>query len=307
MSNNLYELEHVLLPTAREDADRAAETRATPQTLSPAYRLAYTDVDFLLRDEARPVRLLLELLKPELELQDQRVESTIVVFGSARIMEPGRAAGAYAEAERALEAAPGDAEAKRVFERARASLERSRYYEEARRFGQLVSALEQTEASRRFVIVTGGGPGIMEAANRGAADADAISIGLSITLPKEQAPNAFITPELSFQFHYFALRKMHFLMRAKALVVFPGGFGTFDELFETLCLIQTRKIKPMPVMLFGRAFWNRVLDFEALVEEAVISREDLDLFTFVETAEEAWSHICRHYPRPCAEPESPGG
>jgi uncharacterized protein (TIGR00730 family) len=288
----------ITLPTAREDAERAAETRSTPQTRSAAYRLAYTDVDFLMRDEARPVRLQLELLKPELELIDQRVDSTIVVFGSARIFDPESAALRLAEAEAALAAAPDDADAQAAVACCRRALDRSRYYEEARRFGRIVSEQEQDERLRCFVIVTGGGPGIMEAANRGAADADALSIGLSITLPHEQAPNPYITPELSFQFHYFALRKMHFLMRAKALVVFPGGFGTFDELFETLCLIQTGKIRPMPVMLFGRAFWDRVIDFEALVDEGVISRTDLDLFTFVDSAEEAWARISAHYAEP---------
>jgi uncharacterized protein (TIGR00730 family) len=289
------DLDHVTLPTAREDAERAAEIRSTPQTRSPAYRLAYTDVDFLMRDEARPLRLQLELLKPELELQDQRVESTIVVFGSARIPDPEAAAHNLADAERVLAAAPGDAQARSAVERCRRALDRSHYYAEARRFARIVSEQEQDARSRCFVIVTGGGPGIMEAANRGAADVDAVSIGLSITLPHEHAPNPYITPELSFQFHYFALRKMHFLMRAKALVVFPGGFGTFDELFETLCLIQTKKIRPMPVMLFGRGFWERVIDFEALVDEGVIDRDDLALFSFVETAEDAWSRICTHY------------
>lgn len=289
---------HITLPTAREDAERAAEILATPQTQSAAYRLAYTDVDFLLRDEARPVRLQLELLKPELELQDQRVESTIVVFGSARIPDPEVAALRLLEAEANLAADPHNADAHTTLAHARRALDRSRYYEEARRFARIVSEQEQDEQSRCFVIVTGGGPGIMEAANRGAADADAISVGLNITLPHEQAPNRYITPELSFQFHYFALRKMHFLMRAKALVVFPGGFGTFDELFETLCLIQTGKIRPMPVMLFGRAFWERVIDFEALVDEGVVGRADLELFTFVETAEDAWARIRAHYAEP---------
>uniref|UniRef100_UPI003593EF7D LOG family protein n=1 Tax=Thiocapsa sp. TaxID=2024551 RepID=UPI003593EF7D len=189
----------------------------------------------------------------------------------------------------------GDAQARSAVERCRRALDRSHYYAEARRFARIVSEQEQDARSRCFVIVTGGGPGIMEAANRGAADVDAVSIGLSITLPHEHAPNPYVTPELSFQFHYFALRKMHFLMRAKALVVFPGGFGTFDELFETLCLIQTKKIRPIPVMLFGRGFWERVIDFEALVDEGVIERGDLALFSFVETAEDAWSRICAHY------------
>jgi uncharacterized protein (TIGR00730 family) len=283
---------HLNRPSAREDSEYAKEVPSTPQTKAASYRLAFADLDFLLREELRPVRLQLELLKPELELQEMAIESTIVVYGSARIGDPevARAELARAEAEAARD--PGKAG---VVEKWRRALERSKYYTEARRFGQLVSATTQVGPTRRFVIVTGGGPGIMEAANRGAADVGAVSIGLNITLEHEQAPNAYVTPELSFQFHYFALRKMHFLMRARALVVFPGGFGTLDELFESLCLIQTTKVRKIPVLLFDRAYWQRIIDFNALLDEEVISPGDLELFHYVDTAEAAWAYIKEHY------------
>ena len=286
---------HGVLPSAREDALRVREVPATPQTLSPSYRLAFSDTDFLLREELRPVRLQLELLKPELELLARGIEATIVTFGSARIMEPAAARTRREAAEASSAAAPDDA-ALAAAARIAANLERlSRNYDEARRFARLVSTPRRADGQQRYVVVTGGGPGIMEAANRGAADVGAISIGHNIVLPHEQAPNPWITPELCFQFHYFALRKMHLMTRAKALIVFPGGFGTFDELFETLCLIQTGKSRPMPVLLFDRAYWNRVVGFDALVEEGVIDARDLKLFEFVETAEEAWARIEAHY------------
>jgi uncharacterized protein (TIGR00730 family) len=286
---------HGALPSAREDALRVREVPATPQTLSPSYRLAFADNEFLLREELRPVRLQLELLKPELELLARGIESTIVTFGSARILEPAAAKARCEAAEARSLAAPDDV-ALAAAARVAANLERlSRNYDEARRFARLVSTPRRPDGQQRYVIVTGGGPGIMEAANRGAADVGAISIGHNIVLPREQAPNPWITPELCFQFHYFALRKMHLMTRAKALIVFPGGFGTFDELFETLCLIQTGKSRPMPVLLFARAYWNRVVGFEALVEEGVIDARDLALFDFVETADEAWARIEAHY------------
>ncbi len=250
---------HSALPSAREDVARVREVPVTPQTVSPSYRLAFTDAEFLLREELRPVRLQLELLKPELELLARGIELTIVTFGSARIMEPAQAR-ARREAADALSLAAPDDSALAVAARIAANLERlSRNYDEARRFASLVSTPRRADGQQRYVIVTGGGPGIMEAANRGAADVGAISIGHNIVLPHEQAPNPWITPELCFQFHYFALRKMHLTTRAKALVVFPGGFGTFDELFEILCLIQTGKSRPMPVLLFDRAYWSRVV------------------------------------------------
>jgi hypothetical protein len=286
---------HGTLPSAREDALRVREVPATPQTLSPSYRLAFSDTEFLLREELRPVRLQLELLKPELELLARGIESTIVTFGSARILEPAAARAKREAAEARSRAAPNDA-ALAAAARIAVNLERlARNYDECRRFARLVSTPRRPDGQQRYVIVTGGGPGIMEAANRGAADAGAISIGHNIVLPHEQAPNPWITPELCFQFHYFALRKMHLMTRAKALIVFPGGFGTFDELFETLCLIQTGKSRPMPVLLFDQAYWRRVVGFEALVEEGVIDGRDLELFEFVETADEAWARIQAHY------------
>ncbi len=287
--------DHLNRPSAREDLERAKEVPLTPQSAAPSYRLAFADPDFLLRDELRPVRLQLELLKPELELQAMGIESTVVVYGSARIDDPETAMQALAEAETDLATAAGDPARMATVDRCRRAVARSHYYTEARRFGRIVSETAQSGPTRHFVIVTGGGPGIMEAANRGAADVGAVSIGLNITLPHEQAPNPYVTPALSFQFHYFALRKMHFLMRARALVVFPGGFGTLDELFESLCLIQTQKVRKIPVLLVDRAYWQRIVDFEALLEDEVISPHDLELFHYVDTAEAAWAFIRAHY------------
>jgi uncharacterized protein (TIGR00730 family) len=286
---------HLNRPSAREDLEHAKEVPSTPQSRAKSYRLAFADPEFLLRDELRPVRLQLELLKPELELQEMAIESTVVVYGSARIGDPEIARAALEAAEREAAREPHDLATNTEVESCRRALARAHYYAEARRFGRLVSATTQVGPTRRFVIVTGGGPGIMEAANRGADDVGAVSIGLNITLPHEQAPNRYVTPELSFQFHYFALRKMHFLMRARALVVFPGGYGTLDELFESLCLIQTQKVRKIPVLLFDRAYWERIVDFDALLEEEVISPDDLELFHYVDTAEAAWAFIREHY------------
>lgn len=280
-------------PSALEDARAAELSIASPQTLSPSYRLAYTDHDFLLRDELRPVRLQLELLKPELILKEHEIESTVVIFGSTRIPEPKVAHEQLAEAEATSRKDPTNESLTQKARIARSIAEKSKYYEEARRLASLVSTASKNSSHFNFVVITGGGPGIMEAANRGAYEVGAENIGLNIVLPFEQKPNEYITPELSFQFHYFAIRKMHFLMRAKALVVFPGGFGTLDELFETLTLIQTKKIKPMPVLIFGREFWEKIINFDALVEEGTISPEDIKLFQYVETAEEAWEMISR--------------
>lgn len=279
-------------PSAAEDVQAAELFVPTPQTLSPSYRLAYRDTDFLLRDELRPVRLQLELLKPEQILKERGIESTVIVFGSARIPDPERARERLKHAEDDAGRIPSGDQPARTVEIHRGLVANAKYYAEARRFSSLVA---RSAASRddKCVIVTGGGPGIMEAANRGAHDAGAESIGLNIVLPFEQKPNEYITPELCFQFHYFAIRKMHFLIRAKALVVFPGGFGTLDELFETLTLIQTKKIKPIPVLIFGEEFWKRIVDFNAMVEEGVISPGDLELFRYVETAEEAWEFIMK--------------
>lgn len=276
-------------PTALEDASAAELCPETAQTLSPAYRLAFRDHDFLLLDELRPVRLQLELLKPELILNKHGVEGTVVVFGGARIPEPEAAREQLARAEAVAKNDPGNPALERAMRVAARRVRNSRYYVEARRLAALIAKAGKDPERFHAVVVTGGGPGIMEAANRGAHDEGAESIGLNIVLPHEQEPNRYITPELCFQFHYFAIRKMHFLMRARALVVFPGGYGTLDELFETLTLIQTRKIAPFPVLIFGKPFWEGILDFDALVEEGVISPEDVSLFQYVETAEEAWA------------------
>ncbi len=278
-------------PSAGEDAGAAERLPATPQTRSGSHRLAYADGDFLLRDELRSLRLQLEFEKADLIQRDHGVESTVVVFGSTRVPEPRAAAAALEQAEKAAAAAPADAPLAREAAIARRILEKCRYYEEARELARLITATAQADAEETTLVVTGGGPGIMEAANRGAADAGGKSIGLNIVLPREQRPNAYVTPELSFQFNYFALRKMHFLLRARAVVMFPGGFGTLDEFFETLTLMQTGKIKPLPVLLFGKTYWRRIIDFEALVEEGTIDPGDLKLFRFVETAAEAWEII----------------
>ncbi len=259
------------------------------------YSKAFEDMSFMSRRETRPVRLQLELLKPETVLRDQNIRSTVVVFGSARLSSPEEAREALAECRRQLKAAPRDLEWRRRLKTAQLRVEQSRYYEEARRFSAMLSQASQNRKSLEFVVVTGGGPGIMEAANRGAYEVGAKSIGLNITLPHEQDPNPYITPELSFQFHYFSLRKMHFMMRAKALAAFPGGYGTMDELFETLTLIQTGKKSPIPVVLFGKKFWTRVFDWKFLADEGYIGHADLKLFAIVETAAEGWSHIQRHW------------
>ena len=251
-----------------------------------AYRLAFTDTDFLLREELRPVRMQLELLKAETVQREQGIESTIVMFGSARILAPDEA-----QARLAIAEAEGDPQ---LLKRAQTQLEMSRYYGEARRLAAMIA--ERSRALDTPVhVVTGGGPGIMEAGNRGAFEAGGKSIGLNIVLPHEQAPNAYITPELCFQFHYFGLRKMHFLMRSIALVCFPGGFGTLDEMFEVLTLIQTGKCRRRPVLLFGRDFWSRLIDFDLLIETGMINAADVELFTFVETAEEAWAVLDAEY------------
>jgi len=263
----------------------------------PSHRLAFEDIDFLHRDELRPVRLMLELLKPELLMQEQGVESTIVVYGSARVPSPEDAEDFLRAAEEAAEAEPDSTQAQRELERARRRVERVHYYEEAHRFAELVSReCRQLGHENEFVITTGGGPGIMEAANRGTKEADEKSIGLNIDIPFEQSPNPYITPELCFVFHYFAIRKMHFLLRARALVLFPGGFGTLDELFDALTLIQTKKMEPMPVIMVCEDFWRRVIDFDFMVEQGTIGEEDRDLVTYVESAEEAWEVLQRAYP-----------
>jgi len=255
-----------IFPPADYDARQAEMLPETPQTLSPAFRLAFLDHDFLYSDDMRPVRLQLELQKFELILRRRGITSTVVMFGGARIPAPEAQGGAATPALGEL----------------------SRYYDEARRFARLVGEESVRRDHREFVVCTGGGPGVMEAGSRGAHEAGAETIGMGIMLPHEAVPNAYVTPELSFNFHYFAIRKMHFLMRARAVAVFPGGFGTLDELFETLTLIQTKRMQPIPMLLFGRDFWQRIVDWQALAEAGTISPEDLALFRFVETAEEGW-------------------
>ena len=279
------EIEERKFRPAREEADDAAKQAGTPQTQSAAYRLAFQDTEFLLREDLRPVRFQLELLKPQLLMDEARIESTFVFYGSARIPEPD-------QAQARIDAATTPQQRK-IAENLAA---KARYYKEARALARIAAQYPVNEAGcRHFVVCSGGGPSIMEAANRGAQDVGQTTIGMNIVLPHEQAPNRFVTPELSFQFHYFALRKMHFLLRARALAVVPGGFGTFDEMFELLTLIQTGKMKPIPILLFGKDFWNRVVDFEALADEGVISHADLDLLTWVETAEDAWQAVQAFY------------
>lgn len=260
------------------DIVEATNVPVTPQTQAPAYRLAFDDAEFLCREDLRPIRLQLELLKPELMLSEAGIESTVVLFGGARIPEPGKDAWA----------AKNDIQKKNLEKNAR-------YYEEAREFARITSRHSAKSNYKEYVVVTGGGPGVMEAGNRGACDVDAPSIGLNIVLPHEQAPNEYVTPELCFNFHYFAIRKMHFLMRAKAIAVFPGGFGTMDEMFETLTLIQTKRMEPVPFLLFGKQFWTSVINFEELANQGTISPDDTDLFHFVDTAKEGWDVIKRHY------------
>jgi uncharacterized protein (TIGR00730 family) len=258
-----------IFPPADRDARRAEKIPETPQTRSPSFRLAFRDSEFLQRDELRPVRLQLELLKPELIMRERGITSTVVMFGGARIPAPERR---------------GEAATQTLGEL-------SHFYEEARKFARLVGAESVRRNGREFVVCTGGGPGVMEAGSMGAHEAGAQTIGLGIVLPREEAPNPYVTPELSFNFHYFAIRKMHFLMRARAVAVFPGGFGTLDELFETLTLIQTQRMEPVPVLLFGKDFWSRIVNWQALADAGTISANDLDLFRYVETAEAGWEII----------------
>ena len=253
-------------PNAEEDIKKSRVVEDTPQTRHQAYKLAFADDEFLCRDELRPIRLQLELLKPEMALSEAGIESTIVMFGGARIPAPEHKDSA----------------------RTKTLADLSKYYAEAQEFARLCTIKSLETDGREFVVCTGGGPGVMEAGNRGAEGVGGRSIGLNIVLPHEQAPNQYVTPQFSFNFHYFAIRKMHFLMRARAITVFPGGFGTLDELFETLTLIQTKRMKEMPILLFGKEFWTRIIDFDALSDAGTISPKDIELFQFVETAAEAW-------------------
>ncbi|MEM8553572.1 MAG: LOG family protein [Pseudomonadota bacterium] len=260
------------LPDAREDIRRVQTQDDTPQTLSPTYRLAFADEDFLTREELRPVRLQLELLKPQLEMDAAGIDSTVVMFGGSRIPSPETRDNARTETLADL----------------------SHFYDEARIFARIVTEASMASGGRENVIVTGGGPGVMEAGNLGASEAGGASIGLNIVLPHEATPNAYVTPEFSFNFHYFAIRKMHFLMRARAITVFPGGFGTLDELFEALTLIQTQRMARVPILLFGERFWRDIINWDALERAGTIGAHDLELFQFVETGEEAASIIVNH-------------
>ncbi len=281
-------------PKPAEDDSRAPEAlRRILQSAS--YLEADQDVDFLRGNATRGIRLQLDFLKAESLLEEHQVAHTIVVFGSTRIREPQAAKRAVDSCVKALAASPNDETLRRQLEITRSIAEKSRYYKIARKFGQIVGAAGERAVGGRIMIMTGGGPGIMEAANRGAHDAGAKSIGLNITLPREQYPNPYVTPDLCFSFHYFAMRKLHFLMRARALVAFPGGYGTLDELFEVLSLAQTRKIAPVPVILLGESYWRRVFDPEFLVDEGVIDPEDRDLFWYAESAEDAWRDILDWY------------
>ena len=284
-----------VFPSAGDDAHSARQVLETAQTTSPAYRLAYTDDEFLLRDELRPVRLQLELLKPDLIQDENNIHSTVVIFGSSRIPEADVAAEKLNRAKTNALMKPKDGALARKVKVAERVLYNSRYYDESRKLSRLITTETENSGKCELVVITGGGPGLMEAANRGAVDAGGKSIGLNIVLPFEQRPNPYITPELCFQFHYFAIRKMHFLKRARALVACPGGFGTLDELFDALTLIQTRKIKPVPVLLLGSEYWRRVINFEVLVEEGMIDEEDLSLFKLVDSAEEAWEIISEYW------------
>ncbi|NBW85654.1 MAG: LOG family protein [Planctomycetia bacterium] len=258
---------------------------------SPSYGLAQEDPALLTRREMRGVRMLLELGKPELALQAANITSTVIVFGGTQIVDRPAAERRLSECRRAAQAAPQDRRLAREVERAQRLLGYSRYYDAAREFARIVSIDNQCDDKRDYVVITGGGPGIMEAANRGAFDVGCKSVGLNIKLPAEQQPNPFITPELCFQFKYFSLRKFHFILRAAAVVLFPGGFGTLDEMFETLTLRQTHRMQPVPIILFGRDYWSQVIDFQFLADSGVVADGHLDLFTYAETPEQAWQQI----------------
>ena len=278
--------------TERRLADAWAELQSHADQGNPlqadAYRLAFSDPEFLLRRETRGIRFQLEMLKPDLDQAEQGIENTVVVFGSARFPAPE-------DAQKALQAAQasGDVSALAV---AQQQMRNAHFYEQARLFGRLVASYSANRpCDEQLFIATGGGPGIMEAANRGAHEMGAVSVGLNIALPHEQRPNPYITPSLSFKFHYFAMRKMHFMMRAKALVAFPGGFGTLDELFEVITLVQTGKAKPVPIVLFGTDYWKRLINIDAMIEEGVISASDLDLFSYADAPADAWAAIRNFY------------
>ncbi len=284
VKNNLLSIEEEQLRLARKE-----------RMNHPSYRLAYDDDDFFLREDMRALRLQLEWVKPDIIQKENNIESTVVVFGGARFKEKKKAEQQLLKARDELSKNPDSEESQRKIKIAESVCRNSRFYEESRLLAQKITRLSQQHGGKEFVVVTGGGPGVMEAANRGAADVGGQSIGLNIVLPFEQEPNPYITPELCFQFDYFAIRKMHFLKRAKGLVAFPGGFGTLDELFETLTLIQTKKMQPFPIVLIGKEYWSRLIDFDFLAEQGAVSEADIKLFHMVDTAGDAYEHLSKHW------------
>ncbi|MFO0791692.1 MAG: TIGR00730 family Rossman fold protein [Pirellulales bacterium] len=293
-------------PAANADPDRAEALQTPPISdkvaanrlailKSPSYQLAELDIDFLGRRENRPLRMQLELLKTETHLREHQIDSTVVVFGGTQIMPRAQAEAVLREATLNAETSPHDHRVIRALDRAKRIVAKSHYYDEAREFSRLVSTSKQVDGRPKLVVMTGGGPGVMEAANRGAFEAGEKSIGLNIDLPHEQEPNPYITPDLCFQFHYFAMRKFHFVLRAAALVVFPGGFGTLDELFDCLCLRQTRRMQQIPIILYGREYWDGVINFRYLADEGVIDDEDIKLLDFAETPQQAWDIIAKFH------------
>jgi uncharacterized protein (TIGR00730 family) len=286
--NSLYQRH---LSSSRE----ATEQQSQDLLEHPSYRLAFADDDFLMQDELRHVRLQLEYLKPQLILEQHQIKATVVVFGSARFISRLQAEQLVADATTQLAQYPAALDLQQKLKSAKRQLKNSSYYEAAVEFSRLVTEHSKKDPEAALMIISGGGPGVMEAANKGAYQAGGKSIGLNIVLPHEQKPNPYITPEFCFRFHYFAIRKMHFLQRARALVAFPGGFGTLDELFETLTLLQTRKANTVPVILYDKNFWSRLINFDLLVEEGLIKEEDMRLIQFVDTPEQAWQAICDCY------------
>ncbi|WP_027671552.1 TIGR00730 family Rossman fold protein [Rheinheimera baltica] len=289
MTTNPHQLNERHLASAQQSIDAVAKLQN-----NPSFRLAFADHEFLMQDELRHVRLQLEYLKPQLVLEQHNINATIVVFGSARFISPDQAKTALLIAEQQLSQADTELH-QQALNSAKKQLKNSKYYAASQQFSALATRFSCCHDNCNMTIISGGGPGVMEAANRGAMDAGGKSIGLNIVLPREQQPNPYITPELCFQFHYFAIRKMHFLQRARALVAFPGGFGTLDELFETLTLIQTKKAARVPVILYDKSYWQRLVNFDMLVEEGLISQEDLELIQYADTPEHAWKLITDFY------------
>jgi uncharacterized protein (TIGR00730 family) len=284
-----------IFPSATDDLERAKDPYATEMLMkSSAYRLAYDDQEFILSDEMRSVRLMLEHSKTELTLNQHDIQTTVVIFGSARTLAPESAAVQLLEAERLIIQQPNNVAMQRQYKLAKKRSKQAGYYQQARELAKLITEQSMLSNVPKLHIITGGGPGIMEAANLGAHDARGKSVGLNIVLPMEQQPNPYISPQLCFRFHYFAMRKMHFLLRAQALVIFPGGFGTLDEFFEALTLLQTKKIQSLPILLFGKEFWQRTINFEALVEEGMIDAQNIQLFCYVDSPLEAWEIISKH-------------